>query len=205
VSPLRERIPQPGLAPMLLTALGLTGVAIGAGATQPAAAVPQSALLACASIAADVERLACYDRLTGRAAPSADAQRAMASPAAAVPAVAATPPPVAVLPVAAASSAAPVPVTPVPPPKEAFGLYEAEHPQLPPVALAASLEARVVALERTAGGRMNVSLEGGAVWELDEADPLLAIGETVTITRAAFRSYIMHTPTRRTHRVRRVR
>jgi hypothetical protein len=52
---------------------------------------------------------------------------------------------------------------------------------------------------------MSVSLEGGAVWELEEADPLLAIGDTVTITRAAFRSYIMHTPTRRTHRVHRLR
>jgi len=176
---------------MLWAAIGLT--VVKAAAEPPAAALPQSVLQACASIGADADRLACYDRLAGRAAPSADAQRAKASPAAAVPAV------------AAASSAAPVPVTPLPPPKESFGLYEAEHPQPLPVAVAASLEARVVALDRTADGRMSVSLEGGAVWELDEADPLLAIGETVTITRAAFRSYIMHTPTRRTHRTRRLR
>ena len=57
----------------------------------------------------------------------------------------------------------------------------------------------------SASGRMTVSLEGGAVWELDDADPLLAVGETVTITRAAFGSYIMHTPRHRTHRVRRLR
>jgi hypothetical protein len=174
---------------MLLAALGPAVVNMAA-AEQSAAALPQSALQACANIGADADRLACYDRLAGRATQSADAQRAKASPAAAVPAVAATPAPVTVLPVAAASS---------------FGLYEAEHPQPLPVAVAASLEARVVALDRTADGRMSVSLEGGAVWELDEADPLLAIGETVTITRAAFRSYIMHTPTRRTHRTRRLR
>jgi hypothetical protein len=155
-----------------------------AAAAQPAAALPQSALRACASIAADADRLGCYDQLAGRAAPSAEAQGATESPPAAVPAVA---------------------VTPVPPPKDSFGLYEAEHPKPPPAAVAASLKARVVALERTAEGRMSVSLEGGAVWELDEADPLLGIGDTVTITRAAFRSYIMDTPTRRTHRVRRVR
>jgi hypothetical protein len=189
---------------MLWAVLGPAVVNVAA-AEPPAAALPQSVLQACASIGADADRLACYDRLAGRVAQSADAQRAKASPAAAVPAVAATPAPVAVLPVAAASSAAPVPVTPVPPPKESFGLYEAEHPQPIPVAAAVSLEARVVALDRTADGRMSVSLEGGAVWELDEADPLLAIGETVTITRAAFRSYIMHTPTRRTHRTRRLR
>jgi hypothetical protein len=175
---------------MLWTALGLTGVTIVAGAAQPAPAVPQSALHACASIAADTDRLACYDRLARRAVPGADAPLVRASPAAAVPA-AATP-----------SPAAPVPVTP---PGAAFGLYEAEHPRPPPVAVAASLEARVVALGRTADGRMSASLEGGAVWELDQADPVLAIGDTVILTRASFRSYLMHTPTGRTHRVRRLR
>lgn len=180
---------------MLLAVLGQTLVTNAAAAAQPAAALPQSALHACASIAADADRLACYDRLAGRAVPSADGQGASASTAAAVPAGAPTPPPVAVR---------PVPV-PVPPPKESFGLYEAEHPEPPPVAVASSLEARVVALGRTAGGRMSVSLEGGAVWELDEADPLLAVGEPVTITRAAFRSYIMNTPSGRTHRARRLR
>ncbi len=62
------------------------------------------------------------------------------------------------------------------PPKETFGLYEAEHPKPPPAA--PSLEARVVALGKSANGHMTVSLEGGAVWELDDSDPLLAVGET---------------------------
>jgi len=190
----------PGLAAVLWTALGLAGVTVVAGAAQPGA-VPQSALQTCASIAPDSDRLACYDRLAGRAVPSAAAPLVRASATAAVPAVATTPAPVAVVPVATASPAAPVPVAP---PQAAFGLYEAEHPKPPPVALTRSLEARVLGLGRTTAGRMSVSLEGGAVWELDQADPLLAIGDTVTLTRAAFGSYLLHTPTGRTHRVERL-
>jgi hypothetical protein len=49
-----------------------------------------------------------------------------------------------------------------------------------------------------------VLLDGDALWELDEADPLLAVGDVVTITRAALGSYLMQTPTRRLHRVRRL-
>jgi hypothetical protein len=52
---------------------------------------------------------------------------------------------------------------------------------------------------------MTVSLEGGAVWELADPDPLLTVGETVTITRAALGSYLMHTASKRSHRVRRLR
>jgi hypothetical protein len=51
---------------------------------------------------------------------------------------------------------------------------------------------------------MTVSLAGGALWVLDDADPLLTVGETVTITRAALGSYLMKTPSQRTHRVRRL-
>jgi hypothetical protein len=85
---------------------------------------------------------------------------------------------------------------------ESFGLYPAEHPKPPPVA--SSLEARVTALGKDAAGRMTVSLEGGALWELDESDPLLAVGETVTITRAALGSFLLKTASSRTHRVRRL-
>ncbi len=52
---------------------------------------------------------------------------------------------------------------------------------------------------------MTVALEGGALWELDQDDPLLAAGNTVTLTRAALGSYLMRTPTGRSHRVRRLR
>jgi hypothetical protein len=52
---------------------------------------------------------------------------------------------------------------------------------------------------------MTVTLEGGQLWELDDADPLLAVGETVSISRAALGSFLMETSTKRTHRVRRLR
>jgi hypothetical protein len=199
VSPGRERIRQPRAARLVLGALALTTAPLAAGAVQPAAAAPQSSLQACASIAADADRLACYDRLAGRAVPSVPAHGAApVAPAAAVP-----PPATASPPVAGAAAAAP-PAAPTTSPKESFGLYEVEHPKPPPVAAATSLEARVVALGKSANGHMTVSLEGGAVWELDDSDPLLAVGETVTISRATFGSYIMHTPSKRTHRARRL-
>jgi hypothetical protein len=176
----------PRFAP-ILRALGLTAVTIAAGAAPPAAPVPQSTLHACASIAADADRLACYDRLAGRGALGGTTPAPPATSGAAAASLARAP-----------SSAA----APVPPPKESFGLYQAEHPKPPPAA--AAIEARVAALGASASGRTTASLEGGAVWELDEADPLLAVGETVTITRAALGSYIMHTSSHRTHRVRRL-
>lgn len=91
---------------------------------------------------------------------------------------------------------------PAPKPADSFGLYAAEHPKPPPAA--SSFEAAVVALGTSPRGRMSVSLKGGAVWELDETDPLLAVGDTVTITRAALGSFLMRTPSQRTHRVRRL-
>jgi hypothetical protein len=198
VSPKQDSRPLPRTARLLVRAFALTAVPLAAAAA-PAASAPQSALQACASIAADADRLACYDRLAGRPVPSVPGHAATAvAPPAAAPAPAAASAPV------AGVGAAAAPATPVPPPKESFGLYEAEHPKPPPVASAPSLEARVVALGRSANGHMIVSLEGGAVWELDDSDPLLAVGETVTITRATFRSYIMHTPSKRSHRAHRL-
>lgn len=187
----RARVARLDLAVGLLTTLGFTAATIGATAVQAAETVAQNALNACANIAADAERLACYDRLAGRAVSNAP-------PPAALPGAPVRPPAVAAMPAATARAA------PVPPPSGTFGLYEAEHPKPPPAAVPPSLEARVAALGTSAGGRMTVSLVGGAVWELVDADPLLAVGDTVTITRAAFGSYLIHTPTRRTHRAQRL-
>ncbi|HEV8019549.1 MAG TPA: hypothetical protein VGP32_13425 [Steroidobacteraceae bacterium] len=187
---------------ILWLALGLPAVA---GADANSAATLQSALHACALLADATERLACYDRLAGRAGPVAAAPSA-AAPAARA-ATAAAPAAAAKSSVAAtgASGAAAVPAAAATPaaalPKESFGLYEAEHPR---PAAATSLEARVVAVGMGAAGRMTVTLEGGAVWELDDTDPLLAAGQTVTITRASLGSYMMRTSTQRTHRARRL-
>jgi len=194
---------------VLCAALALPA-AVSADADTPAT-VPQSALHACAIIAAASERLSCYDRLSGRAvqsaaaaapppaAPAAPPAAVQASPAAAAPPAAAPPaavqasPPPAAPPAAAAAAAVP--------PKESFGLYAAEHPA---PRVASSLQARVVAVGNSASGRMTVSLEGGQLWELDDADPLLAVGETVSIHRAALGSFLMQTATKRTHRVHRL-
>ena len=190
----------------LLGALAVTPLTLAVGG-EPPPAEPQSSFQACASIVDNAARLACYDRLTGAARSPAPAAKAPASaPTAAAPpantgaAPAATSASAAASAPATAAAAPAAPAAPAPP-KESFGLYTAEHPK-PQVAT--SLEARVLAVGKTAGGHMTVSLEGGAVWELDEADALLAAGDTVSITRAAFGSYIMHTPTQRTHRVHRL-
>jgi hypothetical protein len=174
-----------GAVPGLLAVLILPRPVIALGA-QDQPQTPQSALRVCADLAADAARLACYDRLAGRTAAGTPVRQAGA--------------PRAAPPAAAAAPAAPVPA---PPPSESFGKYAAEHPKPPPAAK--SLEAAVVALGKSPSGKMIVTLEGGALWELDAADPLLAVGDVVTITRAAFTSYIMSTPTRRTHHVRRLR
>ena len=179
------------LALVSLATLGLVALTLAA-APVPGTAAP-STLQACASIAADAERLACYDRLAGRAAPTAAAQTPKAAPPATS---AAAPSPSATAPSAAAGAAAA--------PAATFGNYAVEHPK-PNVAADPSLEARVAALGNSASGRMTVLLEGGALWELDDGDPLLAVGDTVTIKRATFGSFIMNTPRHRSHRVRRLR
>ncbi len=164
----------------LFLPLGLAGVAAVANATDVTDTVPATALKACAAIGAAPERLACYDRLA--AGPSA------------------TPAPAAA-PVTAASPAIVAPARA--PSKESFGLYAAEHPAAP--APTASLTATVLGLGVSATGYPTVALDGGQVWELDGADPFLAGGDSVTIKRAAFGSFILTTSRGRTHRVHRLR
>jgi hypothetical protein len=177
---------------MLLSALCLPRVPLAVG-DEPPATKPPDTLAACASIGADAERLACYDRLVGyRAHGTAAMQEVPAGPSA-----------------ISAASARPVDVSGAvalpassPLPEPSFGSYAAEHPKPPPAARA--LSARVTAIGKSSSGRTTVALEGGAQWELDETDPLLAVGDVVTIQRAAFGSYLMRTARARTHRVRRV-
>jgi hypothetical protein len=216
-----------------LAALPWAAVPLAALAVDPAPqAVSASALQACAALATESARLACYDKLAGRAPaapPAATAPAAAAAPA---------PAPAAVAPVAAAAGAsaagasaaadrapaaasksapatapkapaatgtarASAPATPAPASPEAFGLYSAEHPK---TEVLTTKSETLKILEVTAGrnGYPLVHLEGGQLWELSEGDPLLASGESVTIQRAALGSYLMTTPNGRTHRARRV-
>jgi len=167
-------------------------------ALAPTAAVAQSTLADCAAISSAPERLACYDRLAGHTGAN------VAGPAAATPPAAAAAPAAGAVPVpnaAAAPASAPAPAATAKAPAS-FGLYAAEHPAPPPSA--ADLSARVTALGVSDSGRMTVALEGGAVWELAEADRLLAVGDIVDIRRAALGSFLMVTPSKRMHRVRRL-
>jgi hypothetical protein len=186
----------PSRARASLWGLSLASVSmwgLGSAAADPGSAlVPASALQACAGIGASAERLACYDRLAGRVAPS---QREATTRAAA--------PPLSGAAAAQAVSGAAAAPSAAPQPNESFGLYHAEHPAAPPPAQ--SLTARVVGLHLSANGHATVQFEGGEVWELDDPDPVLAPGDSVTITRAAFGSFLLTTPSRRTHRVHRVR
>jgi hypothetical protein len=86
-----------------------------------------------------------------------------------------------------------------------FGLYSAEHPAAATPAVPQTLSARVTALGKTIDGLPTVTLEGGALWLLDERDPLLAAGDTVTISRGVLGSFLLETPTKRLHHVRRIR
>jgi predicted methyltransferase len=86
-------------------------------------------------------------------------------------------------------------------PKESFGLYTAEHPT---VYTATTATGTVIALGVAPNGRPTITLDGGQLWELDNADPLLNKGDTVTIKRATFGSFLLTTSTGRSHRVHRL-
>jgi hypothetical protein len=148
-------------------------------------------LSGCAAIDEPGQRLGCYDQLAGRASrppPSAATATAARNDSFGLPAAHPAPPP----------AVAPVPASP-----QSFGLYAAEHP-LPPADL--TLSAKVTGFGASSGGHPTVSLEGGQLWELlDEADPLLSQGQTVTIRRGSLGSFLMTTPAKRTHRVHRLK
>jgi hypothetical protein len=89
-------------------------------------------------------------------------------------------------------------------PKEAFGLYKEEHPVIVK-SETSSITAKVAGISYEPNGRETISLDQGALWQLDGSDALLANGDSVTIKRATFGSYVLITPSGRTHRVRRLR
>jgi hypothetical protein len=140
----------------------------------------QDALAQCAVIAGRDERLACYDALASQ------------HPVRAASAIAA----------AAADGAGVVPVVPAESERpEDFGLNQAQRGQ--PQRHLSSIAARVSGFSHSKQGGIQVELDNGQAWELDEADPLLARGDVVTIHRAILGSYVMMTASKRSHRVRR--
>jgi hypothetical protein len=173
------------MAGRVLPLAGLSTAVVVAAAAHAAPAA-DNGLKVCAAIEPPGERLACYDQLAGRIPPKG----ASAAP---------TAPAAASAPAAAAAPTAPAAASP-----ESFGLSAVEHPHAPKPP-AAALSAKVAGLGSSAGGRVTVYLEGGQLWELDDADPLLGAGDSVTIRRAAFGSYLMTTPDGRTHRTHRLK
>jgi hypothetical protein len=170
-----------------------------AGAQEAPAPAPASPLKACASICDPGERLVCYDRLAAQEPPR---QAPSASGAPGAPG-APSPAPNEVAPGAPGHAPAEaVPAAGSPAKKESFGLYAVEHPAPPPPPK--SMTARIIGIGASPDGRSTVELEGGQLWLLDELDPLLAKGDSVTIERAAFGSFLLTTAKGRTHRVHRL-
>jgi len=159
-----------------LTGAILGSCAIGAAAGNDSAAILEKALAHCAAIAGSDERLACYDALVA-------GRTRIASPSSP----------------AAAPKATPAPT------KNDFGLSTVQKQKAQPSQKQIeSIKASVAGLGTSGIGRMLVELDSGQSWELDSADPLLAVGDAVTIERGALGSFLLTTPSRRTHHVRRI-
>jgi hypothetical protein len=192
--------------------LGFLTIAQWLGA--PANANSPNTLSGCAAIDDPSRRLGCYDHLAGRAPATGAAPAASPSSTFGLPAAHPAPTPTAPpappspqsfgLPAAHPAPASVAPAAPpAPPAPQTFGLYAAEHPLAP---ADPTLTAKVIGFGSSSNGYSTVSLEGGQVWALlDQADPVLAQGQTVTIRRAALGSFLMTTPSKRSHRVRRLR
>lgn len=185
--------------------------AAGTDQNAHAAESPASTIEMCARIESASERLACYDRFSGRpsttavpgnqalpaAAPSAAA--AQSSVTQSIPA-GGSPRPVApslVTPTAGAAGSAPGS------PQDAFGFYSAEHPLIQ-TALK-SMTATVVDFTADINGHQTLTLDNGQLWQLDGTDALLARGNSITIKRAMLGSFILKTPSSRTYRAQRLR
>jgi hypothetical protein len=169
---------------------GLLGVyAIGTACADTPTSALQHGLAHCAAIAGRDDRLACYDALATQDPTSARTSAPTSTGSVAPPATKAPGP--------AASAKASVPSDPDRP--EDFGLSPAQ--KAPPKTT--SITARVVGFARNKEGAVVVNLDNGQSWELDEGDPLLASGDSVTIRRAALGSFVLTTPTHRTHRAHR--
>jgi hypothetical protein len=160
----------------------------------------------CRAISNTAERLACYDKLAG----STPASKAPpSSPAAAAPAAA----PVSAAPVSAAPTPAPAQAAATPTAAASatdFGLSKVQkeraNGEANSPAEIKSITSQVTGFRKGPSGRPRVLLDNGQTWEYEEdGDYLLAIGDSVTIRRASLGSFLLVTPAKLVHRVRRIR
>ncbi len=182
--------------------LALSTAILAACTAGAAPAQDANGLTQCSSISNTAERLACYDRLAGRAS----AKAPPSSPAAA----ASTAAPVSAAPVSAAPAAA-KPVPAAGPTANDFGLSTVQKERATGAAASSpaeikSITARVTGFRQGPDGRPRVLLDNGQTWEYEEdGDYLLAVGDPVTIRRASLGSFLLVTPAKIVHRVRRIR
>jgi hypothetical protein len=148
-------------------------------------------------MADDRARLACYDSIFGRPAPSAP----LAAPAAAAPEAGAVAGTVAAAPTVAAAAN----------PETDFGLTEAAKrsrvPEESRDQLPESISGTVARVARQPAGEFVVTLGNGQVWTQLQVDPRarVAVGDTVVIKKAALGSHLLVTASRYATRVRRVK
>jgi hypothetical protein len=154
-------------------------------------ASPEQASLSCAAIADDSSRLACYDALWRDAGAPSSAKA------------------VAPVPAAGAAVATQAPASAVDPVDD-FGLSEAAKRARDPAQAEpanSSISGVVTAVRRQPAGELIVTLESGQVWTQITVDTRarVAVGDTVTIRRAALGSFMLVTANRYATRVRRVK
>ncbi len=153
----------------------------------------------CAAITDDRARLACYDSLFGK---PASAGPGVAAPVANSPASVPTPAP---------AAAAAVPVATAADPEADFGLTEAakraREPEQAREQMPDSITGTVAKVGRQPAGELVVTLENGEVWTQVQVDARarIAVGDTVTIKKAALGSHLLVTAGRYATRVRRVK
>ena len=190
--------------------LALSAAILAACAAGGALADDPNGLTQCSSITNTAERLACYDRLAGRAS----AKAPPSSPAAAAPAAASAAAPAAAPVNAAPVAAAPAAATPMPAAASTahdFGLSKVQKERADGAASSSpaeikSITARVAGFRKGPSGRPRVLFDNGQTWEYEEdGDYLLAVGDSVTIRRASLGSFLLVTPSKLVHRVRRIR
>ena len=168
-------------------------------------------LRACRSQADDARRLACYDRVAGRAESAAAAQAA--APGASQPAAAPKPAPVAAAPSAAAPAAAATAAAPAASTAEdKFGreramAAEEERRKTEESRELGELSALVTEIDVRMDGLMTITLDNGQVWRQNTPDSKfrLKTGDRVRIQPGSLKSFILSGPSNRSTRVSRVK